>query len=317
MSGLSKLEKPLALSASPLQEVTSQILIDKELSLFVKRDELLHPLVSGNKWRKLCYNLSAAIEQGKEVLVTFGGAYSNHIHAVAAAGKLLGFKTIGLVRGKEPLNWGATLEFAKNAGMDLHFLSRTSYRQKEIPAFINLEEVYLLPEGGTNELAILGCREIVDEVLMQLGESIPMYWCLSCGTGGTITGIIDRLSGQGQVLGFPALKGDFLHQEIISLQEKYKLQNQSNWNLMTEYHFGGYARYRKELLDFIKFFYEETKIPLDPIYTGKLCYGIYDLIAKDFFPKGARIIAIHTGGLQGNVGFNQRFGTQLPGAPIE
>ncbi len=278
----------------------------------IKRDDLLHPQISGNKWRKLCYNLSDAKQQGKKTLLTFGGAYSNHIYAVAAAGQLLGFKTIGLIRGEKPAEFGATLRFVKSAGMELHFLSRTAYRQKEIPKIINQEKCFLIPEGGTNGLAIPGCEEIVDEVLEQMDGKAPDYWCLSCGTAGTITGVISGLAGRSQVLGFPALKGDFLKDTIIRLQKEFNLAEQHNWQLITDYHFGGYARFQPELIEFMHSFYSETRILLDPVYTGKLFFGIFDLIEKNFFPKGANIVAIHTGGLQGIIGFNERYGTKLP-----
>jgi len=306
------LKKLLEIAASPLQEIFPNRCKTKDVQLFIKRDDLLHSVVSGNKWRKLCYNLSAAKEQGKTTLLTFGGAYSNHIHAVAAAGQLLGFKTIGLIRGEEPPSYGATLAFVKSRGMQLHFLSRSNYRNKEIPIRIDLSDCYLLPEGGTNDLAINGCEDIVNELLLQIGNLSRIYYCVSCGTGGTIAGMINGLKGKGTVIGFSALKGNFMDEEIKNLQNRYQLPAYSNWSVNGDYHFGGYAKYKPELVNFMKEFYEETSIALDPVYTGKMAFGILDLIAKDHFPKGSKIIMIHTGGLQGIAGFNERFEENLP-----
>lgn len=278
----------------------------------MKRDDLLHPVVSGNKWRKLCYNLQLAKEQEKKTLVTFGGAYSNHIHAVAAAGHLLGFQTIGLIRGEEPKEYGATLAFAKSRGMSFRFLSRSVYRKKTVPVDLDLTNCYLLPEGGTNELAIKGCGDIVKELLEQLPGSTPTHYCLSCGTGGTIAGVINELAGRKQVTGFSALKGDFMKAELTNLQKQYELPTYGNWTVNCEYHFGGYAKHKKELLNFMIQFHQKTGVALDPVYTGKMVYGVLDLVAKDYFPRGTNVVLIHTGGLQGVLGFNERYGEELP-----
>jgi 1-aminocyclopropane-1-carboxylate deaminase len=305
--------KILHLAASPIEEISSDLCQNRGIRLFIKRDDLLHPAVSGNKWRKLYYNLQAAKEQGKKTLVTFGGAYSNHIHAVAAAGHLIGFQTIGLIRGEEPKKYGATLAFAKLCGMSFRFLSRSVYREKTLPVDLDLADCYILPEGGTNDLAITGCGDIVKELLEQLPVATSIHYCVSCGTGGTITGIINALEGRHQVIGFSALKGDFMKSEITSLQKEYQLTAYTNWTVNCDYHFGGYAKHKKGLLDFMIKFYKETGVALDPVYTGKMIYGVLDLVAKDYFPKGSNIVMIHTGGLQGILGFNERFGVELPG----
>jgi 1-aminocyclopropane-1-carboxylate deaminase len=289
---------------------------EKEVRLFFKRDDLSHPVVSGNKWRKLKYNLLAAREQGKKTLITFGGAYSNHIQAVAAASQYLGFQSIGLIRGEAPLENGATLTFAKSSGMTLRFLSRSAYRNKEIPADIDLSEAYLLPEGGTNALGIQGCEEIVEELLAQFDASGPVCYCIACGTGGTISGIIQALKGRHTVIGFSALKGNFLEAEIKSLQKQYHLGAYDNWSVNSNYHFGGYARYHQVIVDFAKAFYTQTAVPLDPVYTAKMTYGVLDLLSQNYFPKGSNVILIHTGGLQGIIGFNERFGCDLPGGKM-
>lgn len=274
---------------------------DNGISLYIKREDLIHPFISGNKFRKLKYNLLQAKEFGYSTLLTFGGAYSNHIAAVAFAGKKYGFKTIGIIRGEElfsKINENPTLLFAQQNGMQFYFETRTNYRNKETDAYIvNLESLfgnfYLIPEGGTNVLAIQGCEEILTEE-----DNAFNYICCSVGTGGTISGLINTRSKHQKVIGFPALNGDFLNDDIC------KFTKNKNWELIEGYTFGGYAKTTKELIDFVNSFYESTKIPLDPVYTGKMMFGINDLIKKNYFPKGSKILAIHTGGLQGIKGMN-------------
>lgn len=271
------------------------------ISLFIKREDLLHPEISGNKYRKLKYNLIKAKGDGFTTLLTFGGAFSNHIAAVAAAGKKYDFKTIGVIRGDEltdKIEENPTLLFAKKNGMKLIFVSREAFRQKEDPLFIEKlkrdhGDFYLLPEGGTNDLAIKGCEEILTE------EDIDFtHVCCAVGTGGTIAGIVNSLCGNQKAIGFPALKGSFLSDDIRSFVKN------NNWELITEYHFGGYGKVTEELIRFLNKFHQETGIPLDPVYTGKMMFGIYDLIKKGYFAEGSKILAIHTGGLQGCKGMN-------------
>lgn len=270
------------------------------IQLMLKRDDLLHPLVSGNKWRKLIYNLLAAHEQGFTTLLTFGGAYSNHLYATAAAGQEFGFCTIGIVRGEElagkPLN--ETLAFCKDCGMYLHFISRTDYRRKNEPAFLaellhRFGPCYVLPEGGTNKLAIRGTAEIIPEISSQLGYD-PEYVCCPVGTGGTLAGLVQSASAATTVLGF----------EVLILASSTSLAL-GDFNLLApdnriaNYHFGGYAKTTPELLDFIRTFERNTGVRLDQVYTGKMLYGIYDLAKNGFFREGAVVVAVHTGGLQG------------------
>ena len=274
---------------------------DLGLELYIKRDDLIHSEISGNKYRKLKYNIIEAQKLGFETLLTFGGAFSNHIAATASVGKEFGFKTIGIIRGEElydKVEANPTLKFAKTCGMQFKFVSRSDYREKTTESFINnlkgeFGEFYHVPEGGTNTLAIRGCEEILSETDKEFD-----FICSSVGTGGTISGLINCSKHSQQVLGFPALKGDFLKNEIV------KFAHQSNWQLVTNYHFDGYAKVAKELIDFINKFKEDTNIPLDPVYTGKMMFGIFDLIDKGFFPIGSKILAIHTGGLQGIEGMN-------------
>lgn len=297
---------------SPIEEIYDDLLVQKEVRLLIKRDDKIHPEISGNKWRKLKYNLLAANTGNYKRLLTFGGAFSNHIYAVAAAGKYFGFETIGIIRGEEPSRFNPTLAFAKKCGMQLYFISRQQYREKENQNFINeLQELfgrfYLLPEGGTNQLALRGCSEIVDEI--RTGQpNLPDYWCLACGTGGTAAGLINGLAGASKIIGFSVLKGDFHRKAIEKLWLEEKLPVYENWQINTDYHFGGYAKFNDELTTFINNFYKKSGIPLDPIYTGKLFYGVFDLLKKDYFQKNSTVLCVHSGGLQGIVGFNERFG---------
>ncbi|MFV8364509.1 1-aminocyclopropane-1-carboxylate deaminase/D-cysteine desulfhydrase [Flavobacterium sp. ZT3P35] len=273
------------------------------ISVAIKREDLIHPFVSGNKFRKLKYNLLEAKKEKYETLLTFGGAFSNHIAAVAYAGKENGFKTIGIIRGEElqdKITENPTLLFAQNCGMQFEFISREEYRSKnETSFFENLKQqfgaFYLIPEGGTNALAIMGCQEILTPEDAEFD-----YICCSIGTGGTISGIINSVLPHQKVLGFPALKGDFLKDEIRNFVHN------DNWELMNEYHFGGYAKVNPVLIEFINQFYAENKIPLDPIYTGKMVFGVLDLIQKNYFRAGSKILLIHTGGLQGIQGMNMK-----------
>lgn len=308
---------------SLLQKIENELFVKNDLTLYVKREDKnfstyrkFSQKYSGNKGRKLKYNLMEARRQGYETLLTFGGAYSNHLSAVAAAGADFGFKTVGVVRGESPRQLNPTLAFAESVGMRLEFVNRAFFAQKNEPDFLwRLQEkfgaFYLIPEGGTNCLALQGVAELAEEIQHEF-EELPDWLCVPCGTGGTLAGLVSGMKSESRILGFPVLKGDFLKTEIEKLLQTCQIENFSNWHLNTEYHFGGYAKHTPELLQFMHEFYEHTRIPLDPIYTAKMFFGIFDLAKKGFFPKGATILAIHTGGLQGIEGFNQRFGTNLP-----
>jgi len=273
-----------------------------EISLYLKREDLIHPFVSGNKFRKLKYNLLKAKEEKKTKLITFGGAFSNHIAAVAYAGKENNFETIGIIRGEElesQIYENPTLQFAQECGMKFQFVTREEYKNKTTDLFfkklkIRYGDFYLIPEGGSNSLAIKGCEEILTEEDSQFS-----HICCSIGTGSTISGIINSTHLHQKIIGFPSLKGDFLSEDIRKFAVK------SNWELQSDYHFGGYGKINEVLVRFINDFFEQTKIPLDPIYTSKMMFGIVDLIKKGYFPKGSKILAIHTGGLQGIKGMNR------------
>lgn len=292
---------------SPLQEIPFP---DGRIRLFIKRDDLLHPQISGNKWRKLKYNLAEMRRQNKPALLTFGGAFSNHIAATAAAGKMYNFPTIGIIRGEELKADNATLSFAKANGMTLKFVSRTDYRRKNEAAFLQelkeeFGDFYALPEGGTNCFALPGCAEVIEEIDSEIKAD---YYCISCGTGGTISGMVSGLK-KGKILGFSALKGDFLRKETADLLAHCLPDfTPGDYSINTDYHFGGYAKFKPELIDFINDFKMKHGIALDPVYTGKMFFGIFDLAKKGHFEKGSNVVAVHTGGLQGIAGFNARYG---------
>lgn len=289
------------------------------IEIYLLRIDQIHPHISGNKWYKLKYNLIEAKEKGFDTLLTFGGAYSNHVYATAAAGKEFGFKTIGIIRGEVHLPLNPTLNFAKTCGMKLIYLPRSKFREihkQQFPDFIEKEfgRVYILPEGGSNNLAVIGCSEIIKQIDIDYD-----YICTACGTGGTIAGLIAGSNSTKKVLGFPVLKGaEFLYTDIHHLlyhtcmHSNNPAFNQSlnqsfaSWQLILNYHFGGYAKITKELVEFIIDFELTHNIPLDYIYTGKMMFGIFDLLKKNYFSKGSTIVAIHTGGLQGTAGMRKK-----------
>ncbi len=284
----------------PLQELTDVRLARAGVRLLIKREDRLHPIVSGNKWHKLKYNLEAAKAQEQRTLLSFGGAYSNHIHALAEAGAACGFDTIGVIRGEPCERLNPTLQFAVERGMRLHYLSRADYRRKqnrEIVEALKVEfgDFYLIPEGGSNALAVKGCREIVTDI----DQPFDLI-ATACGTGATLAGLVTGLTGDQQALGFAVLKGAaFLRDEVVELLKSATNSAYDNWSINLDYHFGGYAKTTPELFQFIADFEADHAIPLEPIYTGKMLYGLFDLIGRGVFRRGSTIVAIHTGGLQG------------------
>lgn len=289
-------------------QIQLPLLSDKGIELFVKREDLLHPFISGNKFRKLKYNLEEAKNQNKKSLLTFGGAYSNHILATAAAGKEFGFKTIGVIRGEElgvdlakTLSQNTTLKQAHQFGMEFVFVTRSDYQQKYTDWFLKglldkFLDAYVIPEGGTNKLAIKGCEEILTAQDKEFS-----YVTCAMGTGGTVTGLINCSLENQKILIFPALKGAWVKDEIESLKP-----NKQNWDIVSDYHFGGYGKVSDELIIFINQFKKETGIPLDPIYTGKMLFGVLDLVRKNKFSRETKVLAVHTGGLQGIAGVNSK-----------
>ncbi|MEM6643364.1 MAG: pyridoxal-phosphate dependent enzyme [Bacteroidota bacterium] len=282
---------------TPLQSLQHPILEEKMLKIWVKRDDLTDSEIMGNKWRKLKYNIEEAKYLGKESMVTMGGAFSNHIAATAAAGSRFGFKTIGIIRGEE-LNSDSnhTLRAAEKHGMKLNFVDRAVYRDfRADPSSIveSYPKAYFLPEGGTNDLAIKGCEEILDEIDI-------LYDLVICpvGTGGTFCGLAAALRKNASLLGISALKGNFIKSEVRVLLKRQGISN-PNLTINTQYHFGGYAKRNAELLEFMDWFEETFSISLDPVYTAKSFFAVWDMVKSDKFEKNLRIILLHSGGLQG------------------
>lgn len=285
----------------PGQKISLEYFLNGNFTLYIKREDLLHPPVSGNKYRKLKYNIHLANKEEQTCILTFGGAFSNHIAAVAAYGKEVGIKTIGVIRGEELLlkvDENPTLSYAKSCGMELHFISRELYRKKDEPEFIKelhtkFGPFYLIPEGGTNELAVMGCTEILTK-----SDRVYDYICVPVGTGGTLAGLVKSSLPHQKVIGFSALKGTFQQSTVKKYSEK------GNFEIMDRYCFGGYAKVNSELVNFINYFRDKTGIALDPIYTGKMMFGIIDMLKNGEFRENSLILAIHTGGLQGIAGIN-------------
>jgi 1-aminocyclopropane-1-carboxylate deaminase len=287
---------------SPVQPISNPLFDEHGVKVFLKRDDLIHPMISGNKWRKLKYLLKTAQQQQKNHLVTFGGAYSNHLLATAAAAARFGFKATGIVRGEAVDN--DTLFLCKLHGMQLIFTDRESYRDK--PAlfaryFGDDEDAFFIDEGGASTEGALGCSELVDE----LTETYDHIFC-TCGTGTTASGIINGLNRHRLKSRFNAIpvfkNGGFMKDEIDRL-----LIAPTEYDLHTDYHFGGYGKTNNELIDFIKQFVAATGIVIEPVYTGKMMYALYDLITKNHFKPGSRILAIHSGGIWGLLGMKDKF----------
>lgn len=317
----------------PLQRLEHPLFTEKELTVDILRTDQTDPLISGNKWFKLKYNLRQAQQQGHHTLLSFGGPYSNHLHALAAAGKALQLNTIGIIRGEAHLPLNPTLSDITAQGMKLYYINRQTYRNKHRPEVIaqlkqhiiaddpfhkgdQAGQFYLLPEGGTNQLAVAGVAEIAQFIPAQ-----SHFVCLPCGTGGTMAGVICGLSAadhtqtnkQIKVLGFPAMKGGQFLSEVINqlLTEQDRPQQPISWELIHDWHFGGFGKINITLAKFIENFENNYPLQLDPVYTAKMMYGIVSMAEQNFFPRGSRIVAIHTGGLQGKRGMQEKIQTLL------
>lgn len=279
------------------QKIPDQQIQVGQFTLTIRRLDLVHPQISGNKFFKLKYNFLDAQNLGFNNVLTFGGAYSNHIAATAFAAQQFGFQSFGIIRGEElkdkPLNH--TLSTAQSLGMQLHFVSRDEYRLKQSPEFLEhlkqaYPEYYVIPEGGTNHFAIQGCQEILKSEDAEFD-----IICCAVGTGGTITGLIEASHSHQHILGFSALKGTFLHDDIS------KLTTKKNWKIIDDYCCGGYAKTTSELIQFMQNFEAEYDIPLEQVYTAKMLMGIQDLLHRNYFMPDQKILVIHTGGLQGRI----------------
>lgn len=288
---------------SPEEEIALPFYEEYGVRVFVKRDDLIHPYISGNKWRKLKYPLQQAQKEGKNRLVTFGGAWSNHLLATACAGAKFGFSTFGFIRG-EVLN-NPVLQLCKLFGMELHFVERERYKDKKAlfeTHFANAEDTCFIDEGGYGVLATQGCAEIVDELVR------PYDHCFcACGTGTTLAGIAKGIHNHRwttEIHGIPVLKGgDFILDEVVKLG----VTNTEYIRLHLDYHFGGYAKTKPALIDFVKSFTRDTALLIEPTYTGKLFYAVHDLIAQKQIAKGSTVLIIHSGGLTGLLGMLDRF----------
>lgn len=281
---------------SPEEEIIDPIFEEKEIRLFIKRDDKIHPFISGNKWRKLKYQLEYAKSKDISHLVTFGGAWSNHLLACAAAAATFGFKAIAYVRGEEVRN--PVLDMCRIFGLQLIFVDRESYRNKEKLFSENHDPItsLFIDEGGKSELGLLGCADIIKELKQHYDHIF-----VASGTGTTVAGLQlgnEQNNFHSQVHSIPVLKG------ADSL-----LQDFAQWNIDTQkiymhhdYHFSGYAKTKPELIEFIKNFVSSTGIMIEPTYTGKLMYGVYDLIQKGYFKPKSKILVIHTGGITGLLG---------------
>ena len=279
---------------SPVQEIKHPLLTDKQIRLFVKRDDLIHPYISGNKWRKLKYTLQDARLQDKTHLITFGGAYSNHLLATACAGQLFGFVSTGWVRGELTLPLNPVLSLCKSFGMKLIYSDRESYRDKKsifTQHYQNDPIAYFIDEGGASSLAVNGVAELIQELPEQYD-----FIFTACGTGATLAGIalgLQQASLKSKAIGIAVLKGaDFLNDDIKAL-----IPMLNNWEALLEHHHGGYAKTTTALQNWMADFTAITQIPLEPVYTGKLFYAIFQLIATNHFAPHSRLLAIHTGGI--------------------
>lgn len=296
---------------SPLLTYVTPASQQRGLKILIKMDHLrflsAYPddqALGGNKLRKLKYNIADALRQ-KKGLITFGGPFSNHIAAVASAGHLFKIPTIGIIRGEDHTGHNPTLQHALQCGMKLQFIDRTTYRRKTDPLYLSLlrkeyPNYLVIPEGGTNTLALQGVGEIVGEVKEQWPTSPIDYWITPVGTGGTLAGLLTHLPMNAFAVGVSVLKGNFLTQEV---QQLVGQQPSPSWKIITDYHFGGYAKWTPTLIGYMKRLKREKGIPTDPIYTGKLFYAVEDLIAANYFKNNSTLLILHTGGLQGIKGF--------------
>ncbi|MGD6743375.1 1-aminocyclopropane-1-carboxylate deaminase/D-cysteine desulfhydrase [Streptomyces sp. BH106] len=283
---------------SPLVEVDDERFARHGVRLLLKRDDLIHPDLIGNKWRKLAPNLDAAASRGRTI-VTFGGAYSNHLRATAAAGRLLGLATIGIVRGQEladrPLN--PSLSRCAADGMRLHFVDRSTYRRKTDPGVLaglleaaDAEDAYVVPEGGSNSLAVQGCTDLGRELR---GRADVV--ALACGTGGTLAGLAAGLSPDQRAMGVAVLKGGFLEAEVRALQESAFGGRRGSWHVEDRFHFGGYARVPEELAAFAEDFETRHGLPIERLYVAKALYALVALTQEGAFPRGTTLAAVITG----------------------
>ncbi|WP_421272789.1 1-aminocyclopropane-1-carboxylate deaminase/D-cysteine desulfhydrase [Aeromonas taiwanensis] len=300
-SGCNPIE-PLQLP-SPLHRIHHPLLTAHGVTLWCKRDDLIHPSLSGNKWRKLKYHLQQARAQGKTHILSFGGAYSNHIHALAAAGCRLGLRTTGIIRGEAASVSNATLSAARGWGMDLVFVDRQSYRRRQDPAWLAQFEdadTLIVPEGGSSPRALPGVAELVDELPFS-----PDLWVLPCASGGTLAGLIAGKRERERILAIAVIKGGTqLRDEVCRLHPG--AATTEGWRIALDHHDGGYARFSPALWQWVQAFCAETGLPLEPIYSGKAMWGLFRELEAGRIPRGSEVVFLHTGGLQGLAGLREQ-----------
>jgi 1-aminocyclopropane-1-carboxylate deaminase len=279
-------------------KLSGELFNDHAIEVSVLRLDKIHPIISGNKWFKLKYYLEDAISQNKKNIITFGGAWSNHIIATAAACQLCGLNATGIIRGEEAPELSPTLKQAKELGMQLIFLSREDYKAKHIPEKFLTDEYYLIPEGGYGRKGAEGAAGIFE----YCDQETYTHIACAAGAGTMLAGLIMGSLPRQKIIGISVLKNNNeLEEKVRSL-----LNNDSaNFQILHDYHFGGYAKHTDELLNFMNAFYEQTKIPSDFVYTGKLFFAITDLSKKKFFPQGSKLLLIHSGGIQGNASLDK------------
>jgi len=285
------------LSIQPPRIDTVHSLLNFHTRVDVLRLDLVHPVISGNKWYKLSHYIAKAKEENRTTLLTFGGAYSNHVVATAAAAKMEGLQSVGIIRGEEPSQWSPTLQSAASYGMQLFFLSREDYRAKKIPSaalpYTAMDKTLTIPEGGYGELGAAG----IEVVMRRINLLRYSHMVSAVGTGTTVAGMVMASTDQ-QVLGIPVLKNN--HSLVTEIKALLSQDKQTRFELVEGFHFGGYAKKTGELISFMNAFYESTGIPTDFVYTGKMFFAIYEMLKRGSIPGSSSLLAIHTGGLQGN-----------------
>jgi 1-aminocyclopropane-1-carboxylate deaminase len=284
-----------SISPPRLQKILHPTFEEKKLNAWFLRLDEIHPTVNGNKWFKLKYNLEHVLQQGYEGILTFGGQFSNHIYAIAAAAKMAKVKCVGIIGGANPQVLTHTLRFALQQDMHLEFVAKNVYRKKDEPEFVSqlqrsFPRFFVIPEGGTNEWAIKGAAEITSFI------SIPFdYIITACATGGTLAGLAQSLRPFQKAVGISVLKGE----NTISGKVSKFIHGTKNFDVITGYDFGGYAKYTPSLIKFMKCFYQENGIPLEQVYTAKMVAGTIDMAQRNYFKTSSTLVLVHTGGMQG------------------
>lgn len=295
-------------NSSPLQVIEHPLFKRHNVEVLIKRDDLIHPIISGNKWRKLKYNLEKVIKNNYKGIVSFGGAYSNHIHALAFACFQSKVKSIGIIRGEAQYANNFTLQWASHWGMQLNFVDRITYKKRNEADFlkqlqIQYPDYLIIPEGGSNALALPGVGEVIGE----LNQECQFDTLLTpVGSGGTLAGLISADNNAHQLLGVAVLKQtNYLEKEVLSLL-KSDNSSANNWRILSQFHRGGYGKFQPEDLCRIRDFSQQTQIPFEPVYSGKMLLALLDLLEQGFFPPSHKIVLLHTGGIQGLGGLAER-----------